>query len=70
MTKSILEIGYNKYGEEDFGVSGLICDLSFEQMNKFRAMAMVAIGTAEDMWRRANSAKHQTCSENKLSPDK
>lgn len=53
---SILKVGYYK-GEMDFGINGSIEDLSYEQMNEFRAMTVAAIGTAEDMWRRANEAK-------------
>jgi hypothetical protein len=41
-----------KYGGFDFGVRATIGDLSFDEMNAFRAMLIVAIGTAEDMWRR------------------
>lgn len=51
MEKPIIEIGYNK-GEIDFGISGLILSLNFTQMQELRAMIIVAIGTAEDMWRK------------------
>lgn len=48
-----------KEGEFDFGVNGSIANLSYEQMNNLRAMTMVAIGTAEDMWRRAQEQKQE-----------
>jgi len=59
MENAILTVGKKK-GEMDFGIRATIQDLSYEEMNEFRAMLIVAIGTAEDMWRRAQQAKHQT----------
>lgn len=53
----IISIGFYK-GEVDFSVSGKILDLNFEEMNKLRAMIVVAIGTAEDMWRRNYELKN------------
>jgi hypothetical protein len=49
---SLIEIGFDKDMQFDFGVSGAICDLSVERMNGLRAMIVCAIGTAEDMFRR------------------
>lgn len=46
----IIYVGYHK-GEMDFGVSGVVRDLSYEQMTQLRAMLCVAIGQAESMWR-------------------
>lgn len=57
--KNILSVGCYK-GEMDFGISSTIESLSYEQMNEFRQMLVVAIGTAEDMWRRANMQKNST----------
>lgn len=48
---ALLQVGWNK-GEIDFGVRGDIISLTLDEMNKFRAMTVVAIGTMEDMWRR------------------
>jgi hypothetical protein len=50
--RSIIEVGFDKDHQFDFGISGDILDLSVEQMNKLRAMIVCAIGTAEDMFRR------------------
>lgn len=50
--ENILSVGMNK-GEWDFSVRATIQDLNHLEMDKFRAMLMVAIGTAEDMWRRS-----------------
>lgn len=55
MGTPIIEIGTNKDGEMDFSVSGNILGLTLEQMNELRVMIVVAIGTAEDMWRREQS---------------
>lgn len=41
-----------KRGEWDFGVRATITELSFEEMNELRQMIIVAIGVAEDMWKR------------------
>jgi hypothetical protein len=49
----IIQIGKDKDGDFDFSISTTIGDLNYEQMSKFRAMIVVAIGSAEDMWRRA-----------------
>lgn len=45
-------------GEADFEVSGTITNLSYESMTELRAMITVAIGTMEDMWRRAQQDKY------------
>ena len=50
--EDILTVGENK-GEMDFGVRSSIADLTYEEMQEFRATCMVAIGVAEDMWRDA-----------------
>lgn len=42
----------------DFGVRGDLAVLSLEEMNQFRQMLVVAIGTAEDMWRREQQRKN------------
>ncbi len=51
MEKPIIQIGKHK-GDFDFSVGAIIGDLTYEEMNEFRAMCMVAIGTSESMWRR------------------
>jgi len=48
----ILEVGYDKNGEMDFGVCATVEGLSYKQMKEFREMIVVAIWCAEDMWRR------------------
>lgn len=55
--KDILTVGMKK-GEWDFGVRATILELSPKEMDEFRAMIVVAIGTAEDMWRREQQSKH------------
>lgn len=47
------------YGNEfDFGINSIIRDFSYEKMNEFRSMIIVAIGVMEYMWRdeRANKS--------------
>jgi hypothetical protein len=50
--RPLLEVGFDKYGGFDFGVTCTITELSGEQMDRFRAMVVAAIGTMEEMWRR------------------
>jgi hypothetical protein len=50
--ENILSVGMRK-GEWDFSVRLTVQDLTPIEMNKFRSMTMVAIGIAEDMWRRS-----------------
>lgn len=50
--EEILTVGFKK-GEATHSIRSTISELSFEQMNEFRIMTMVAIGVAEDMWRRS-----------------
>ena len=47
----MISIHKDKYGDWDFGVSAAIAYLTVEEMNELRAMTMVAIGTAEEMFR-------------------
>lgn len=53
MENELLKVGYDK-GEVDFSVNSGVYDLSYEQMNEFRAMIIVAIGTMEALWRSKN----------------
>ena len=46
----MISIHKNKNNQWDFGISAAISYLSLEEMNKLRAMVMVAIGTAEEMF--------------------
>ena len=48
----ILEVGYDKNGEMDFGVCATVETLSYKQIKELREMIIVAIWCAEDMWRR------------------
>lgn len=59
----LIEIGWDKNGQMDFGVSGLVGDLTPEQMNDFRSMIPVAIGQAENMWRRYRETSGLTAEE-------
>lgn len=50
--KPIIQIGFDE-GEADFSVSAKIQNLNKKQMDELRAMTMVAVGIAENMWRDA-----------------
>ena len=54
--QNILTVGYHK-GEMDFGINCSIDELSYEEMRAFREMVCVAIGQAEQMWRRKMSGR-------------
>jgi hypothetical protein len=56
--RALIEIGFDKDGEFDFGISSELCKLDLEDMNDFRTMIVCAIGTAEDMYRREMVRKH------------
>lgn len=47
----MITIHRDKWGKWEFGVSSAISYLSLDDMNELRAMTMVAIGTAEEMFR-------------------
>lgn len=51
-----LTVGYHK-GEMDFGINCSIEDLTYEQMRDFRGMVCVAVGQAEQMWRKKLSGR-------------
>lgn len=53
---SLLTVGYHN-GEMDFGVNCSIDELTYEQMRDFREMVCVAIGQAEQMWRKRWTGK-------------
>lgn len=57
-------VGLHK-GEMDFGVSGSVCDLSYEEMRRLREMIVVGIGSLESMWRHAQESKNPPQQENK-----
>ncbi len=52
MNKELITIGFDKNGEADFGINGDLAQLPLEKMKQLREMIPVAIGVAEDMWRR------------------
>ena len=52
-----LKVGKDKNGELDFGIRASVCDLTYEEMTKLRAMICAAIGTMEHMWRREQQRK-------------
>lgn len=56
-TTPYLMIEKDKNGEWDFSVWSNTETLSLDEMQKLRAMIVVAIGTMEHMWRRAQEAK-------------
>ncbi len=71
MEKPIIEIGLDKDGDFDFSISATIQELGLVGMNELRAMITVAIGTAEDMWRRGQQKKYPaTGIDTDLSPNK
>lgn len=49
----LISVGKKK-GEWDFSIRSTVRELSFEEMERFRAMIIVAIGTMEYMWRDEN----------------
>ena len=53
---NLLTVGYHK-GEMDFGINCSIDELTYEEMKNFREMVCVAIGQAEQMWRRKSSGR-------------
>lgn len=57
MKEPYFSVGLHK-GEMDFGVSGTVADLSYEQMRQLREMIVVGIGTCESMWRAAQQRKN------------
>ncbi len=59
---AMFSVGYYKNDELDFRIRGDIVNLELDQMEKFRAMIVVGIGTLEDMWRREQSRKNPTAS--------
>lgn len=56
-----------KYGGFDFGASCAIAEFTYAEMQEFRAMLVVAIGTAEDMFRR--EAERRNPAMQALSPE-
>lgn len=56
--RNLLTVSVGYGSEFDFGINGSVSDLSYEKMNEFRAMIIVAIGTMEDMWRRGQAEKN------------
>ena len=54
---ALFQVGWHKC-EIDFQVRADIASLTLAEMNEFRAMLIVAIGTMEDMWRREQERKH------------
>lgn len=51
--QDIIRVGFDKNGEADFRICAVIGELTQKQMDELRVMTFVAIGTAEDMRRRA-----------------
>ena len=56
MDKDIITVGWHK-GECDFRVSAEIQELGPGKMKDLREMIVVAIGSAEAMWRRENERR-------------
>ena len=57
MDEPLFAVGWHK-GEIDFSVNSSICKLDLEDFSTLREMIVVAIGTAEHMWRRANAERY------------
>lgn len=53
MDNPILCVGFDK-GEVDYALGARVTDLTFAQMQEFRAMIPVAIAQAEFMWRESH----------------
>jgi hypothetical protein len=56
--KALIEIGFSRWNEATFSVGCKLSDLSYEKMQQLRAVIPVAIGVAEDMWRREQDKKN------------
>jgi hypothetical protein len=56
----LIKVGYHK-GKMDFGVTS-VGDLTYEQLKEMREMIVVAIGVAENMWKK-NHTPPVGCSE-------
>jgi hypothetical protein len=54
MKDVLIEIGFDKNGEADFGVYGHFAALSLEKLNQIRQIIPVAIYVAEEDWRLHN----------------
>lgn len=52
MNKDYITICKDKNGEWDFRVSGLMAEVSKDEINELRSIIITAIYIAEDMWRR------------------
>lgn len=57
--KLILEVGFDKNGQAEFGVTGYTMSLTSDQMKEIRAMIPVAIAQFENMWMRERERTHQ-----------
>ena len=55
----MISIHKDKNGQWDFGISAAIAFLTFEEMQELRAMTIVAIGTAEEMFRMGNESQRE-----------
>jgi hypothetical protein len=53
---NFLTVGYHK-GEMDFGINCDIEKLTYEEMRAFRETVCVAVGQAEQMWRKSFTGK-------------
>jgi len=54
---NLLSIGFHK-GEPDYRASLLVQDMTYGQMQEFRAMITVAVAAAEGIWHRKNVPDH------------
>lgn len=55
---AIIEFGFEE-GEADFSIKpGYLVNLNKDQMDRLRAMIVVGIGVAENMWRNERERKY------------
>lgn len=59
LDNTYFEVGIKK-GEWDFGVSGQVSNLSYEEMRRAREMIVVGIGQFESMWRISRAAPSES----------
>ena len=52
LLKDLVSIGFDKQLQADFSISYQVQELSYEEMNALRAMAVVALAQREDIWAR------------------
>lgn len=65
-----LSIGIcNSYGDGDYRLSMAVTELTFEQMQRLRAIIPVAIAQLEQAWMAEHSKRQQACAQQGIAGD-